>query len=454
MRRQPILLIAGTVAVLACGREGLREASPAFVGGPLPRELLRFPFGDGRDGSRTITELVEEDPCVVLQVATGATISIAGTEPLLPGDRLLLWQVQGENVSTVGTTTAGTLVLGSAGLWEIVVVAGSGTTAVLVDPPPIHGYATRGTGRAQACRLKQYRNVTVTPAGRVRARGWDGGSGGVLGFFVFGTLTVEGHLRASDGGFRAGLLTNGGSEANIIDETVGVAGLAGGKGEGIDGTSFGTYGRGNVANAGGGGNGHNAGGGGGGNGGGGGRGGAQWAGFGVNPATAGRPGRRIDASVLERLTFGGGGGAGHENITNGSFGTTGGMGGGVILVFAGTLKGTGLFHSNGNSVNQASCDGAGGGGGGGTIGIFVGSSEFQGVVQAIGGKGGSSACSGNAQGPGGGGGGGRILAAGDAFRGVVFDVDGGLNGLTDGAYPSWYATAGSAGTVEALAELP
>src|SRR5205823_12997778 len=118
---------------------------------------------------------------------------------------------------------------------------------------------------AQVCRVPQFTDVTVS-GGSLRPVAWNGTSGGVIAFFANGTVTLSAAnspINAGGTGFR------GGSAHSALNPNQNVTALntsvddGGSKGEGIDGSQSGLYGRGNVGNGGGGGNAYKAGGGGG-----------------------------------------------------------------------------------------------------------------------------------------------------------------------------------------------
>lgn len=241
------------------------------------------------------------------------------------------------------------------------------------------------------------------------------------------------------------------------------------------GYSAGAGGRGAVSNAGGGGNdgdpnagtnSYNSGGGGGGGGGAGGQGGNSWntgsptiatynnpttvdnSGIGGNPA-GGAGGAAVSQSAT-RITMGGGGGAGSLNngvatatlgtypptatssVANGgtgNFTSSGARGGGIVMVRAGSLAGTGLIDASGyrgyNKSPVSSTDSAGGGGAGGSVVVLSNSSSAGAAMRftASGGAGGSSNYYNH--GPGGGGGGGYVLTN---FSGPTVSVTGGTAG--------------------------
>ena len=235
----------------------------------------------------------------------------------------------------------------------------------------------------------------------------------------------------------------------------------------------GSFARGAPGNAGGGGtdgdpskNDYNSGGGAGGNGGSGGLGGYGWNSFvALNSTDGGFGGAAFPAST-SAIVMGGGGGAGTTN--NGSYyisntsngadcGTTctgiyssGGAGGGIVIVHTGSVAGTGTITSNGQSTLNTLNDSTGGGGAGGSILFFANSGGLGGLtVSATGGNGGRAwpieapgGFSGQRHGSGGGGGGGVILLSGAP---ASTNVAGGLNGYTDTVQDSYGATPGQAG---------
>jgi uncharacterized repeat protein (TIGR01451 family) len=248
-----------------------------------------------------------------------------------------------------------------------------------------------------------------------------------------------------------------------------------------EGLPNGSFGRGAPGNAGGGAtdadppaNDQNDGGGGGGNGGTGGTGGFAWnsanvvGGFGgaAYPANTGA------------VVMGGGGGAGTSNngawwdpATNagnadcgadctGVF-SSGTAGGGIVIIRAGSVTGTGTITANGLNALDEENDSGGGGGAGGSILVYANSGSLSGLTAiADGGNGGTAwpeqtpgAFPGNRHGPGGGGGGGVILGT----AGISGQALGGAPGTTTLAQDAYGATAGQPGIVatqEVVTETP
>ena len=254
----------------------------------------------------------------------------------------------------------------------------------------------------------------------------------------------------------------------------------------LEGLPNGSFARGAPGNAGGGGtdgdpaiNDYNSGGGAGGNGGTGGQGGYGWNSMAVTNSTDGGFGGVAFPASTSALVMGGGGGAGTTNNgtyyipSNGTHGadcglnctgiySSGGAGGGIVIVHVGSVTGTGTITSNGQSTLDTYNDSTGGAGAGGSILFFANSGGLGGLtVSANGGSGGDAwpteapgGFPGQRHGPGGGGGGGIIfLSAPPASSSVA----GGSNGYTDSVEDSYGAIPGQAGlvvTTDVITETP
>jgi uncharacterized repeat protein (TIGR01451 family) len=243
----------------------------------------------------------------------------------------------------------------------------------------------------------------------------------------------------------------------------------------VEGLPNGSFARGAPSNAGAGGtdgdpagNDYNSGGGAGGNGGTGGQGGYGWNSMAATNSTDGGFGGVAFPASTSALVMGGGGGAG--TVNNGSYyisstsnnadcGTnctgifsSGGYGGGIAIIHAGSVAGTGTITSNGEATLNTLNDSTGGGGAGGSILVFTNSGGLSGLsVAANGGNGGNAwlieapgGFPGQRHGPGGGGGGGVIFLSGTP---ASSSVAGGSNGYTDTVQDSYGATPGLAGVV-------
>ncbi len=354
----------------------------------------------------------------------------------------------------------------------------------------------------QVIRVPQF--ISTTLSGTIRSPGsWNGKSGGIVALDIVNTLTMaNGTIEVQDKGFRGG-----GGTTNLDtypfqeDEsfrTDGNVPRGGAKGEGIAGTPLfvfngsttintgvdgyprlksadsyptiggnvngGSRGRGAPGNAGGGGNQHNAGGGGGGNSGAGGQGGNsikfpdnnELPSTGSSKPVGGRGGAVFPITIaptIDRLIMGGGGGAGDAN--NGVAGS-GGLGGGIIMIRAGAITGSGTISAKArDGVVTPTDDGGSGAGAGGSILILAkGGSLGNITLDARGGRGGDTNTARPINfdfGPGGGGGGGAIFSS---IPTNVARVDGGdpgksfngqLGTMTTGVTRG--ATVGSPGNV-------
>ena len=355
---------------------------------------------------------------------------------------------------------------------------------------------TQGQRTYQVIRVPQYSSAILSSG--LTAMIWNGATGGVLAIDVSSQLTLAGTVAVDALGFRgaAGRILGGGTGTATDYLTLATDATNGSKGEGIAGTPRyvvngavtnpaqtasdtgveglpnGSYSRGAPGNAGGGAtdanppaNDQNSGGGGGGNGGSGGTGGYGWNSAGI---VGGFGGVAFPVST-SALAMGGGAGAGTSNngaywIPNTDTGnancganctgiySSGGAGGGIVIIHAGSVIGTGTITSNGQSALAVENDGGGGGGAGGTILVYANSGTLSGLTaSANGGNGGTTwpeqvpgAFPGNRHGPGAGGGGGVVLSSASLVSTSVLGGSPGVTTLADDAYG---ATQGQSGAV-------
>jgi uncharacterized repeat protein (TIGR01451 family) len=364
------------------------------------------------------------------------------------------------------------------------------------------GGSSQGQRRFQVIRVPQYsgsNNPATSVSSTLTAAVWDGLKGGVFAMDVAETLTfVGGTIDMSGKGFRGG----GGRKANGEDNnpplyntdvvTLSNRQANGSKGEGIAGTPKylldgnsasstlitgttegypnGSFGRGAPGNAGGGGsdgypqktingvavatgpnsaygNGQNAGGGGGSNGGIGGKGGRTWS----SALPFGGDGGSVFPALPTRLIMGGGGGAGSTNdgtpTTRTPLGiaSSGAPGGGIIMVRAAAITGTGSIVSNGQKpIGIPANDASGGGGAGGSILVVTDNGSTAGLsLTANGGAGGNNTGGGSvpAHGPGGGGSGGVIFNSSSTGTASIAVAAGAAGTTAGGSFGG--ATAGT-----------
>jgi hypothetical protein len=462
----------------------------ALLAWPVYANLCAVP---ARNGSATISGVVNTyyTPADVSVAAGSTSILLTGSagagEAIQAGDLLLVIQMQdatfddrnnnryGDGVNSGAGN--GALSIGQTGLYEFVraanAVSALGGTLTVVGgtggglAQTYHqapASSNRGKRSFQVVKVPQYDQAAV--AGTLAALPWNGSVGGVVAIDVARRLTFSGGtIDASGRGFRGGggRLLTGGSGSNSDYMTLSTNNANASKGEGIAGTPRfvwnngivadnvteglpgGSYARGAPGNAGGGGtdgnpiaNDQNTGGGGGGNGGTGGYGGNAWCPGGVPTncvASGGHPGAAVSSLGADRITMGGGGGAGTHNNRTGDLpngaASSGATGGGLVLIRAAEIAGTGAVRADGASANSTVLnDATGGGGAGGAVLISamrtVAGSALS--VSAAGGAGGTNTGGGAPHGPGGGGGGGFIATTGGVSASL--SVVGGSNGAT------------------------
>jgi uncharacterized repeat protein (TIGR01451 family) len=496
------------VQPLVCATPGNDKAAPAFNGivnayyppsatGTLAAGSTTIKLGAVATGGATTT-ITKGDLLLVIQMQA-ATINTDNG-----GD-------YGDGVA--GDPAYGSTALNGAGNYEFVVAASTlannqGGTLTIAGAGNAGGLlysylnnvatSTQGAQTYQVVRVPQYTSATLSSG--LKALAWTGTVGGVLAIDVQNQLVLGGTVALDGDGFRGGggRILGGATGLSATDyRTLSTQNANGSKGEGIAGTpayiapatitttttatatgqtyvegyGLGSYARGAPGNAGGGGtdatpanNAQNDGGGAGGNGGLGGNGGFAWS----SSGTVGGFGGYLFPASTSALVMGGGGGAGTTNdgsyyisaASNGAdCGTTctgiyssGAYGGGIAIIRAGYVTGTGTITSNGLTALNTSNDGGGGGGAGGSILLFSNTGGLSGLtVQANGGNGGNTwpqeapgGFPGNRHGPGGGGGGGVIFLSSSPASAAVSP---GVNGYSTTGSDSYGATPGTAGVV-------
>jgi uncharacterized repeat protein (TIGR01451 family) len=407
--------------------------------------------------------------------------------------------------------TGGTLSFKGSGQ----VLTGNAVSGLLNSYTYAAAATTQGAQTFQVIRVPQYTSVTLSSA--LTAMSWNGATGGVLALDVSSQLTLGGTVVLDGLGFRGGGgIDLRGQAGGAATDTMtlsptnlpalpppGGSGANASKGEGIAGTPHwvapalstititttatntgqtylegfpnGSFARGAPGNGGGGAtdanpanNDQNSGGGGGANGGAGGSGGYAWNSAGL----VGGYGGTAFPATTSYLVMGGGGGAGTNNdgaywnpSTNSGAAdcganctgiySSGTAGGGIVVIRAGTVVGTGTITSNGQTALELENDGGGGGGAGGSLLIFANSGGLGGLtLSAVGGGGGDTwpeqtpgaTFPGNRHGPGGGGGGGVALLTGAP---ASLSLSGGIPGYSTLADDAYGATPGGSGTSNA-----
>jgi hypothetical protein len=419
-----------------------------------------FGIGDGHSGPHTVTagdQEVNSYAGVTADVAAGST-SITITQTVLgpafaANDLVMVWRATGVDASeaksgdqttrvdlskALATTSTTTLSAGLVGRYEYARVSAVTGSVLTLTKPLVSGFTKNVT---QVVRVPEYTTVTLSAGTSMRARPWQELSGdpahpnpanpwvgGILVVFANSEIKNDGILHANARGFHGGTpvaanlnLNLTCSSSNLDGDPTTANSQYSPKGEGIVQSKFTAQsgGKGNIANAGGGGDCFESGGGGGANFGNGGNGGTGAATQLLTPNSNGLGAVGIDYDILNRLTMGGGGGAGRHTTALDSSVSFGGFGGGVVYLRASTISGAGKVQANGGDGEDSglvglpagvASEGSGGGGAGGTVVIRLTGTLACGQVASIGGNGGDAEVVGlNVFGAGGGGGGGRVF---------------------------------------------
>jgi len=338
-------------------------------------------------------------------------IVLASTSGFNSGMRILIIQMKGAVIDESNSSTFGNIIDPlSAGKYEFATISGVTPTTITLQNKLLNVYDASGI--VQIVTVASYTDVTI--AGTVKAKPFDGNTGGIVVLEASGAVRLNADIDVSGFGSRGGDASdNGGSDSKQDYYYTRVSGNGGLKGEGVANSKI-NYeaGRGAIANGGGGGNARNAGGAGGASAGIGGNGGDQLNQFSRLPI-GGIGGFGLPHSLLsDHLFMGGGGGGGQENDNKGS---SGAHGGGIVIIRAKEIQGNGFtIRANGSNAASSFGDGAGGGGAGGTI--ILDAPIITGTlgIEAFGGKGGDADEQNqltDCYGPGGGGGGGVVASS-------------------------------------------
>lgn len=315
-------------------------------------------FGDGSDGSLTISVDTTDSPIDSACTGTANTYTLSATNAsFAAGQVVLIHQSQGTNagqyeINTIQSYTAGTITLTNK-------LAGTYTTG------------------AQVLVMKQYTDVTINSGKTWTAKAWNGTTGGILTFLADGTITIAGTISASLCGFRGGA---GVDQQQIGKQGEGTSGPGGTQSTATNGNGGGGgYGQGGTTGT--------SGGGGGGNSSSGGNGSAN------SGVAQGTGGIASGSSDLTTMVFGGGGGSGGTNNNSGTTLAPGGNGGGIIFLNGTTftMSGSGFIVSNGADglEGETGSQAGSGGGAGGSILIKAQTATLgNGQIIASGGAGG------------------------------------------------------------------
>ena len=427
-----------------------------------------------------------------------ATVTVSSAAGFAANDIVLLFQMKGARADSSNTPTHGDILsLFDAGNYEFDTIASIAGSVITFKVPLKQTYFTSSnpadSAYVQLIKVPVYSgDVNVT--GTLTPQAWSAttGTGGVLAFWLTGTLTLQANISADGRGFaaatrlqvavscdldtafyyqstswnHASCTSCGYAYDDAVTRRVGQAAYggcgttcytnrmyindqrsAGYRGEGVVANTFKkTFANSNVANfikgkahwgnGGGGGGNHNAGGGGGGGYAAGGWGGNMYNVSSTDCPTAYFSTRRGYGGVsltptATKIFMGGGGGEGHDNGGGGSTGTTGG---GIIMIKAASVANSASYTISANGTDNTfstTNDGSGGGGAGGSILLDVSGSYTNAVtISAKGGKGGDHSQS-SCHGTGAGGGGGLLwfsTTGGSVPANVTTNVTGGSPG--------------------------
>lgn len=142
--------------------------------------------------------------CPTTDCASVTVLSAAGFSV---GDTVLLIQMKGALADTSNTSAHGSILnLYDAGNYEFATISSIASNVITTADPLTGSYFTGASPADSACvqliRVPHYAgNVNVTET--LTAQAWNGRTGGVLAFYVDGTLTIQGNISVEGKGFKA-----------------------------------------------------------------------------------------------------------------------------------------------------------------------------------------------------------------------------------------------------------
>ncbi|WP_338867188.1 Ig-like domain-containing protein [Myxococcus stipitatus] len=191
----------GWIHVLTCAVA--LAALPAFA------EADVFGLGSGRDKALTVqgheSRVVNSYAAVTAPLNKGAReIRVDTLQGFDDGDLVMVLQTRDVGPVPASSFMAFTLPLfdeSPVGLWELARVERAMGRSLMLTRPLLHDFAAPYT---QVIRVPEFKSVTVHPLGEIKARAWNGTTGGVVAFLVDGTLHNNGVITASGAGFQQG----------------------------------------------------------------------------------------------------------------------------------------------------------------------------------------------------------------------------------------------------------
>ncbi len=325
--------------------------------------LTHNPFGDGRDGSLTISSLdsiVNNYTYLTITKNIGDNIiSVNSALEFNVGDEIMIHHVQ--NGSGIG----------NAGDYEFNFILSKNANDLTLEKPLKFDFGsgifnTTNASVTQIIKIPQYSDVTITSTGSITSKPWDGYSGGIVIFRVSKFLDTIGYINTTAKGFRGG-------DCNGCGD-----GAWGDQGEGFPGIGVGSL----TANGNGGGGGYGPSGYNGEPGAGGAYGSAG--GDGTSSFTS-NGGLVIGDSTLSNIFFGGGAGGGGDD-DNPTIKAQYIDGAGSVIIFAQKIINARILANGENGIGNGGFSGVTGGGGGGAIWLS-GYNVTLNDVKAIGGNG-------------------------------------------------------------------
>ena len=164
-------------------------------------------------------------------------VDLSSPPSLQPGDKVILMQMTGvETAGAFPTSNLAPVSPRNAGRFEMLAVNNVDVNRVYFT---VEITASNYTPDEKIQLVKIYEADYATVTGQVRAKEWDGTTGGVIALVIFKRLTLNDDIIASNSGFIGGLVEPGspGVCRSFVADTFyfhnSVNGIAGSKGEGI-----------------------------------------------------------------------------------------------------------------------------------------------------------------------------------------------------------------------------
>lgn len=284
-------------------------------------------FGNGSDGDYSSAGNATDAPVDSSCSGTAGSTSLSATNAsFAAGKPVLIHQSRGTN----------------AGNWELNQIDSYVAGTITLKKVLQNTYTDSGASQAQVIQLKQYNNFTQNTGHTLTAKAWNGDVGGIIAFLAKGTVTIDGIITLSGKGYRGttnytGISDNGFSGEGPLGEWVNTrsarSSASGGGGYGASG-------------------------------------GAGHASAGADAGTAatrGVKGEAVGVASLTSLFFGGAAG---QCIADGTSRSSGGYGGGILLVIGNSIvigSGASIITGGTNGTTANGPQFGSGGGAGGSI---------------------------------------------------------------------------------------